>query len=250
VIGENELKRIAQVLRNHPELTIILDEAYAEMVLDGTKHVSLLTVAPDLKERIIVMRSATKGLSAAGERMAIALVFNPDIMSSILDPNILSTGHAARSLQMAYAKTMNNFTDANRIEINNFYRQKVDFVSRRLHEMGAAMPDKQYQVKGTFYVLADFSELQGEPLAQRAAEALEKKGKINTDEDIAYTLLFTDSIMISPSSYYGVEKHRGYLRITCSADLDKLQDLMDRLEVHLKRVSPEAGTINTNEFQI
>jgi hypothetical protein len=41
--------------------------------------------------------------------------------------------------------------------------------------------------------------------------------------------------MISPSSYYGVEKHRGYLRITCSADLYKLQDLMDRLEVHLKQ---------------
>ncbi|RUR10264.1 aminotransferase class I/II-fold pyridoxal phosphate-dependent enzyme [Legionella sp. km772] len=235
VIGENELKKIAHVLRQYPDLVIVLDEAYAEMVLDGTKHVSLLTVAPDLKERIIVMRSATKGLSAAGERMAITLAFNSLIMNTILEHSILNYGHAPRSLQMAYAKTMANFTDANRISINNFYRQKVDYASRRLLEMGVAMPDKDYQVKGTFYILADFSELLGEHLPQETAAALEKEGKITTDEDIAYMLLFTDSVMVSPASYYGVEKYKGYLRITCSAELDKLENLMDRLEEHLKQ---------------
>ena len=234
VIGEKELKRIAKVLRLYPKLAIILDEAYAEMVLDGTKHVSLLAVAPDLKNRIIVMRSATKGLSAAGERMAVTMAFDPVIMNSILEHSILNYGHAPRSLQMAYATTMENFTDTYRIEINNFYRQKVDYVSKRLLEMGAAMPDKQYQVKGTFYILADFSELLGEVISSEATKALQRKGKVKTDEDIAYNLLFTDSLMISPASYYGIERHRGYLRITCSAELDKLKTLMDRLEERLK----------------
>ena len=236
VLGEKELKKIAEVLRAYPDLTIILDEAYAELVLDGTKHVSLLTVAPDLKSRIILMRSATKGLSAAGERMAITLAFNPSIMISILEHSIRNYGHAPRSLQMAYAKTMENFTDAHRIEINNFYRQKVDYVRKRLAEMGAVMPDSQYQVQGAFYILADFKELMGEPLPPEASRILEKKGTICSDEDIAYTLLDTDNLMVSPASYYGVNKNHGYLRITCSAELETLHDLMDRLEQHLRQI--------------
>jgi aspartate/methionine/tyrosine aminotransferase len=106
VLGREELEKIAIVLREYPKLNIILDEAYAEMVLDGEKHVSLLTVAPDLKDRIIIMRSATKGLSAAGERMAITMAFDDKIMSTILKNSISTYGHAPRSLQIAYAETM------------------------------------------------------------------------------------------------------------------------------------------------
>ncbi len=235
VLGEKELKKIADVLRLYPDLIIILDEVYSELVLDGTKHVSLLTVAPELKERIIIIRSATKGLSAAGERMAVTLAFNPAIMSLILAHSILNCGHAPRSLQMAYANTMKQFTEANRKEINNYYRSKVDYVNKRLLEMGAAMPDKEYRVRGTFYVLADFSELLGEPLHKRAAEILEKKDKAMTDEDIAYNFLCRDSLMIAPASYYGMEKNKGYLRITCSDGENVLKKLMDRLEEHLKQ---------------
>lgn len=162
MLGEKELKKIAKVLRAYPELTIILDEAYAEMVLDGTQHVSLLKVAPDLKKRIILMRSATKGLSAAGERMAVTMAFNNQLMNSILQHSIRTYGHAPRSLQIAYAETMKNFNDEDRIKLNNFYREKVDYVKKRLADMGAAMPDPEYQVTSTFYILGDLSELREE----------------------------------------------------------------------------------------
>jgi len=94
VLGGEELEKIADVLRANKDLTIILDEAYAEMVLDGQKHVSLLSVAPDLKNRIILLRSATKGLSAAGERMAITIAFNKEIMKTMLQHSINNYGHA------------------------------------------------------------------------------------------------------------------------------------------------------------
>lgn len=72
-------------------------------------------------------------------------------------------------------------------------------------------------------------------MSQEVAATLEHSGKINTDEDIAYTLLFNDSVMVAPASYYGVDKHKGFLRITCSAEDDKVEQLMDRLEEHLKQ---------------
>src|SRR5690606_1534019 len=56
-LDEVELKKIAKVLKNYPDLFIVLDEAYAEMRLKGKFSVSLLSVAPELKDRIILMRS-------------------------------------------------------------------------------------------------------------------------------------------------------------------------------------------------
>ncbi|MFX7739893.1 aminotransferase class I/II-fold pyridoxal phosphate-dependent enzyme, partial [Acinetobacter baumannii] len=70
IIEDSELYSIAEILRKHTDILIILDEAYAEMRLDGQQHMSLLRIAPDLSSRIVLMRSATKALSAAGERMA------------------------------------------------------------------------------------------------------------------------------------------------------------------------------------
>lgn len=68
------------------------------------------------------------------------------------------------------------------------------------------------------------------PITQNA---LNKTGKIKTDEDIAYYLLFNDRLMITPLSYFGLSKYHGYMRITCSGGLEELQDLMNRLETRL-----------------
>lgn len=66
-IQPEELEDIADVLRKYPDLHIIFDEAYAEMSFVDMP--SFLQVAPDLKRRTIILRSATKALSAADERM-------------------------------------------------------------------------------------------------------------------------------------------------------------------------------------
>jgi len=233
VLGKKELEKIADILRKYPDIHIILDEAYAEMCLDGNKHISLLTAAPDLKDRIIIMRSATKALSAAGERMAITIAFNEQIMAMLLQKNISNYGHAPRSLQMAYATTMSKFTLEEQKNIVNFYRPKLEYVKRRLIEMGANMPDPHYNPEGTFYILGDFSDLLGEPLPESTFCALNKKGQITTDEDITYSLLFEDSVMIAPLSYFGMPKNKGYMRITCSGTDKELEKLMTRLEKRL-----------------
>ncbi len=107
IIDEDELKKIADVLRQYPELHIIFDEAYAEMAFKPMP--SFLKIAPDLKSRTIILRSATKALSAAGERMAILLVFDKGMMNEFLNKNINSFIHAPRSAQKAYAETMEQF---------------------------------------------------------------------------------------------------------------------------------------------
>jgi aspartate aminotransferase/aminotransferase len=70
VIASEEWLKIAPILRQFGDSIIMLDEAYMEMSFDP--YTSLLSVAPDLHGRIILVRSGTKGFSASGERMAIA----------------------------------------------------------------------------------------------------------------------------------------------------------------------------------
>ncbi len=235
VLGESELIKIAAVLRKYPDMKIILDEAYAEMQLDGNKRISLLQVAPDLKDRIILMRSATKGLSDAGERMAVTVAFDTEIMGELLQESVNIYGHPPRSLQSAYAGTMEKIVK-NTSEIKNsalFYKMQVDFVYKSLKEIGASLPDPTYKVEGGFYVLADLSDLRGMALSNGTETALNKTGDIANDEDICYDLLFRDGVSIAPLSYFGISPKLGYLRITCSGGFEELKILIDRIATRL-----------------
>lgn len=242
VISEAELIKIAGVLRQNPDLHIVMDEAYAEMYWHGKRVPSLLEIAPDLKDRLVILRSATKALSAAGERMAMLMAFNTELMSKLRDKNIGMIGHAPRSAQMAYAHTMAKFSDEEQIALRDFYKPKVDFVYGRLKELGACMPDPLYAIDGTFYVLSDFSDLLGLDIPLDARRALGKTGKIGTNEELAYSLLFNESLMLAPGAYFGMPEKNGYLRITCSGTQDELTDMMSRLEtclLHARQMKAE-----------
>jgi aspartate/methionine/tyrosine aminotransferase len=234
LLHKDEVAAIAEVLKKYPEIYILLDEAYAEMCMQPHQHNSLLKIAPDLKHRIILMRSATKALSAAGERMAVTVAFDPAVMAGLKQENIDINGHAPHSLQQAFAEAMLRLDSLEVQNIVSHYQPQVEYVIKRLQQMGAAMPDPEYKVEGTFYVLADLSDLLGMKLASEAARALNKNGEITTDEDLAYDLLFKDRIMVAPISYFGSSAHSGYLRITCSTgDEGSLVILMNKLEHRL-----------------
>ncbi|MCP0913308.1 MULTISPECIES: pyridoxal phosphate-dependent aminotransferase [Legionella] len=231
IVDEAEMLKIAEVLRKYPDLHIIFDEAYAEMCYKPMP--SFLKLAPDLKERTIILRSATKAFSAAGERMAVMMVFDPVLMNELLNRSVSYFVHAPRSAQIAYAQTMANFEAEEHKKMSAFYKKKVDYVIERLHDMGANVADPEYQVEATFYALGDFSDLFGLELPEETFRALQKKGKVQTGEDIAYYLLFKDSIMIAPLSYFGLPKDNGIIRITCSDSPQELKEMMDRLEQRL-----------------
>lgn len=230
-VDKEELTQIAAILRRYPDLHIIFDEAYVEMCFDEMP--SFLKIAPDLKNRTVIMRSATKALSAAGERMAMLIVFDQKLMTEILNKNISYFVHAPRSSQMVYAQTMANFDAKEHTKLTEYYKKKVEYVTGRLQAMGATMPDPTHKVEATFYALGDFSDLFGLELPADASRVLQRAGKITTDEELAYYLLFTDSVMLAPLSYFGLSANHGFLRITCSGNDEELHELMDRLESRL-----------------
>lgn len=237
-IEKEEMLSIIAVLEKYPEIYIIIDGAYEEMRLDARKHESLLCFAPpEMLNRIILLRSATKALSLAGERMAILVAFDSKIMAELLKTNIDMFGHAPISAQIAFAEAMNKLDDHELRNLVAFYKPQVELITERLQAMGAAMPDPTYKTTGTFYVVADLSDLFGMQMPEDAKRALPMCGQFaKTDEELAYALMFKDSIILCPLSYFGIHPKKGFFRITCSTGDKKLNLLMDRLEARLTEV--------------
>lgn len=229
ITSPEEWASIATILKKHPNVPIILDEAYAEMRLDGAHYQSVLEIAPELYSRIILIRSATKALSAAGQRMAVLVTPNSKLMTKFLAKSITLYGHAPRSDQNIFAHALENFDQKDREDLAKFYLPQVDLTLNRLREMGATMPDEDYKVEGTFYVLADLSDLLGIDIPLEVEAALGKSGKIISDEDIVYYLMFK-GVAVAPLSYFGINSSSGFVRITCSSGDTELNRLCDIIE--------------------
>lgn len=62
------LEALAEVLRGH-DCWIIVDEIYSQLVYDGFEQVSLATVAPDLRDRLVIVDGASKSYAMTGWRI-------------------------------------------------------------------------------------------------------------------------------------------------------------------------------------
>lgn len=230
--GEKEWRKIAAILKRFPTVPIVLDEAYAEICF-RERHQSLLELSPELAERIILIRSATKGLSAAGERMAVALVPNKQIRSLMLDYLTNVSLHSPVSHHHAYAYAMSQLTIEHKNQLAAFYEKRLSYVHAEITKLGLNFKDRAYQPSATFYLLADLSILKGKCLNPKAAHILkktEKNPKIETDLDIAFHLLMERKIAITPLSFFGLAPKACLMRITCSDEIAILEKLIGRLK--------------------
>ncbi|MGO4854209.1 aspartate transaminase [Phaeovulum sp. W22_SRMD_FR3] len=68
-----ELATLAEVLRRHPQVWVLTDEIYDEIWFEPGQITSLLTVAPDLAERLIVINGVSKTYAMTGWRLGYAV---------------------------------------------------------------------------------------------------------------------------------------------------------------------------------
>lgn len=69
VYSEAELQAIADVLRRHPQVLVLLDELYEHIRFDGRPALSLLNIAPDLQERCLLVGGVSKTYAMTGWRI-------------------------------------------------------------------------------------------------------------------------------------------------------------------------------------
>jgi aspartate/methionine/tyrosine aminotransferase len=67
-VPRSEFDKLVAGLEHHPDVAVMSDEIYGEIVYDGTEHVSLLTY-PSMRDRLILLDGWSKTYAMTGWRM-------------------------------------------------------------------------------------------------------------------------------------------------------------------------------------
>jgi aspartate/methionine/tyrosine aminotransferase len=72
VYSKAELLALAEVLRKHPQVLIATDDMYEHIIWTAEKFENIVTVAPDLYDRTIVLNGVSKAYAMTGWRIGYA----------------------------------------------------------------------------------------------------------------------------------------------------------------------------------
>jgi aspartate aminotransferase len=82
VYSAAEFQALAEVLRRHPQVLILLDELYEHIRFDGQPPQSLLNVAPDLQARCLLVGGVSKTYAMTGWRIGFGA--GPQLLTSAM----------------------------------------------------------------------------------------------------------------------------------------------------------------------
>ena len=156
VYDESELSALAEVVREFPSLGIMTDEVYEHLVFDGQRHVSLATLAPDLRDRTLVVNGVSKTYCMTGWRIGYAAGPEP-IISAMAKVESQSAGNPCSVSQAAAIAALNGPQDFVRENLSAFQRRRDLVISA----IGQAPGLRIAPVQGAFYVFPNIEELIG-----------------------------------------------------------------------------------------
>ena len=207
------LSELAAVLRDHPHVAILSDDIYEHLMFDGHRFVSILNVAPDLKDRVLIVNGVSKVFAMTGWRLGYAA--GP---AQIIKPmNVVqgqSLTHACSISQAAGVAALNGPTDFFATRAQSF-QERRDIVVEALNQTpGIAC----IRPEGAFYVYPDCSGVLGKvtPGGQT----------ISTDIDFCTYLLEQHFVSAVPGAAFGLSPH---LRISTAASAENLREACARI---------------------
>ncbi len=151
VFSREELERLSRLVIKH-NLLVITDEVYEEIVFEPCQHMSIAQF-PGMRERCIVISSASKTFSFTGWKVGYAMAHEKFIkrMRVIHEHTVFCS---ASPLQKAVTKAY-QFPDSFFDELKLDYEKRKNLLLEVLEEVGFRCLKSQ----GTYFIVADYSRL-------------------------------------------------------------------------------------------
>lgn len=213
------LEGLLDVIRRH-DVWIIVDEIYSELVYDGFHHVSLPFIAPDLRDRTIVVSGVSKTYAMTGWR--IGWTITPSDLAKALDMvQSQSTTNATAVAQAAAAAALMGPQDEVQLMRAAFERRRNLMVDglRSLPGVKCRMPE------GAFYAFADVRDLYGLPY---------KQGTTQNDHNVAMWLLEEAHVASVSGTPFGAP---GYVRFSYACSEEDIETGIEAIRRALARKS-------------
>jgi len=194
VYREAELRALAGVLREHPRISILCDEIYDEINFGDRPVPSTATVAPYLRDRILLVNGVSKSYAMTGWRIGYG-AGSATLCGAINTLQSQSSSCPSSVSQAAAAAALDGDQEfiARTVEI---YRQRRDQLVSGLAGIDGLRP---VTPEGGFYVWIDHSALIG---AVTPASRV-----IASDADLAEHFLDTSGVVVITGDSYGCPGH-------------------------------------------
>jgi aspartate aminotransferase len=214
-----ELSALAEVLRGH-DFWIVTDEIYAHLVYGDFDQRSLLEVAPDLRDRLIIVDGVSKSYAMTGWRIGWTL--GPAHVAKACDKiQSQSTTNPAAISQQAALAALTGPQGAIE-EMRRTFEGRRDHIVAGLNAIdGVSCPTPE----GAFYAFADVSGLVG----RRAAGAV-----LEDDLAVARYLLEEAQCAVVPGTAFGAP---GHVRISYAVSTETIDEGLRRIGAAVAKLS-------------
>ena len=218
--SKKDLERLANVLRKHPNISIISDEIYEYIVFDD-EHISLLNVAPDLKDRVALINGFSKGFAMTGWRLGY-LAGPKELVKAVAKIQSQETS-APSSISQAAGLAAYSGTLDKVLEMRASFKERRNFMVEQLNSIEGV---NCFSPGGAFYVFPDISSY---------LNSTTPLGKpVQSSTDLCLYLLDEAGLALVPGDAFGEPNG---LRMSYAAAMDELVEAMNRFKHGLARLS-------------
>lgn len=214
VYSADELKKIADVLRRHPQVCIIADDMYNRLMFNEVPVApNLLQVAPDLKNRTVVINGGSKAYSMTGWRIGWAQ--GPaQIIKAIGDYASQATGSPSSISQAAAEKALIH-CEPEIHKTNELLKERLQAVMKKISEVSVF---KTFRPDGAFYLWVDI---------QKALGKKYKDQTVSTSAEFCAILLEDYFVSTVPGEEFG---HQGYMRLSFAIETKRMNEAIERMK--------------------
>ncbi|MDQ7090700.1 MAG: pyridoxal phosphate-dependent aminotransferase [Methylococcales bacterium] len=210
---EEELKALADVLLDFPNVIIATDDMYEHILWKKGTFVNILNACPALYERTLVLNGVSKAYAMTGWRIGYAAgpVAIIKAMSKIQSQ---STSNPTSISQVAAEEAINgdqSCIDTMMVE----FKKRHDFVVAELNKIDGF---ECLSTDGTFYVFPKIEAV------------IERLDGIKNDLDFAEYLIEKAGVAIVPGSAFGCP---GHMRISIATSMENLENALIRIKTAL-----------------
>ena len=201
-----ELKALADVLLQHPQVYVLTDDIYEHLVYNGFKFSTIAQVAPALADRVLTMNGVSKAYSMTGWRIGYAA--GPKaLIKAIGAVQSHSTSNPCSISQAAAVEALNGDQGFLKEWVKTF-QERRDLVVHALNETpGLTCPTPE----GAFYVYPSCAGLIGKFTPDGK--------KLETDADVAGYLLESEGVSVVHGAAFGMSPYFRISYATSNAQL-------------------------------
>lgn len=205
----DELKALAEVLRDYPNVLIATDDMYEHILWSDSAFANFPMVAPDLKDRTVILTGVSKAYAMTGWRIGYAAGPKP-IIAAMKKMQSQSTSNPTSISQYAAAAALNGDQSCINTMVTAF-KERHDYLVEALNDINGVdcVPGD-----GTFYAFAH-------------VEGLMAKAKVSSDVELCEKLLTEANVALVPGSAFGTD---GYCRLSFATSMDTLKEAVKRVK--------------------